>query len=481
MTYKLIHGECIQSMLAATPSSVHAIVCDPPYMLEFMGKSWDSPKMLGMATGVSGGFQGIPAGTPRPDVAKGDSQIFQQWCTAWGEAALRVLKPGGYALVFGSPRTAHRLVAGLEDAGFEVRDTIMWIYGEGMPKGKDLTVEIDKHLGVEREVVGERDPTKVEEGMSRWNEYRHDGKYAEPSGTRPITVPTSDEAKRWAGWSTCLKPMHEPIVVLRKPNAPGTTRTGRVSKKPMTNAQNLITHGVGALNVDACRVPHSSPEDLAESQAKNPGRNDAVTSDVYGAGRAQQSVNDKGRAPGNVIIDEEVAELLEGERKGRSRYFYCGKVKPKEKHAGVDGKNVHPTPKPIALMEYLVRLVTPEGGVVLDPFMGSGSTGIAALLAGFNFVGIELDGSYVEVARQRIAHWAPEQSGKVATGVLPVAEETPIAIAQSQSSEPSFDIYCSNGDCGIGIDPGRELTEEEKALSWLCGPCIAATQEVVPA
>lgn len=455
MPYRLIHGETIATLKAAKESSVDAIVCDPPYAIEFAGNDWDRPKMLGQATGISGGFQRIPAGTHRPDVSKQDPHVFQEWVTAWATEALRVLKPGGHLIAFGSPRTYHRLAAGLEDAGFEIRDSLMWLYGEGMPKGKDLTVEIDKHLGVEREVVGEVDPEKAEQGMARWNDYRH-GKYAELTGKRPVTVPTSDEAKKWDGWTTQLKPMHEPIVLARAPLAPGMTPTGRVSKKPKTVAQALVEDGLGAINVAATAIVDA---------------------------------DGKSRMPGNVILDEVAAEMVDDEAlksRAPSKFFYCPKAKPGEKNAGLEGKNPHQTVKPIAVMEWLIDLVTPFGGVVLDIFMGSGTTGIAAVTKGYTFVGIDIDPDYVHTAAARIAHWAPEITGAVVEGALPAPEVEPEVEPADTGIEvpaasPSFDIYCSQPDCGIGIDLGRPATDDEKALAWNCGPCAAKVAALVPA
>lgn len=407
MTHRIIHGDCIETMLAAKPESVHAVICDPPYAIDFMGKDWDNAQMLGQATGVSGGFQRIPAGTPRPDIAKSDPLMFQAWCTAWGEAAMRVLSPGGYLLAFGAPRTAHRLVAGLEDAGYEVRDTLMWMYGDGMPKGRDLTVAIDKLVGAERVQLG-RAAGVGSSNTQSLGEYR---------SSYEKTGPGSPEAQRWAGFQTCLKPMHEPIALLQKPLARGTTPTGRVSARPMTVAQNLLAHGVGALNLGACAIPGDGP---APDRALEPSRGNvyADSSKDFHVQPGQRSAPT--RMPGNVILDPAAAETLDAEAhrsKKPSRFFFCPKVKPKERHAGLElignGLNGHPTLKPIALMEWLCTLACPPGGVILDPFMGSGSTGIAALLGGFTFIGIERKREYVDVARARIAHWAPESRGQL--------------------------------------------------------------------
>lgn len=324
-------GDC-RDVLCDFADNVHdACVTDPPYELGFMGKAWDR-------SGIA--FQ---AATWAP--------VF------------RVLKPGAYLLAFGGTRTYHRMACAIEDAGFEVRDSLHWMYGTGMPKGK-----------------------------------------------------------------TVLKPGHEPIILARKP-LDGTI------------AANVKQWGVGALNIDACRIAHANAADLATSLAKNPGRDgETVASDVYGTGRPQQSVNTSGRWPANVVLDEGAAAELDaqsgtlhargntnptkrgdnvntygvangaeyrtfaGDSGGASRFFYVAKASTRERNTGCAVGNDHPTVKPIALMRHLVRLVTPAGGIVFDPFCGSGSTGVAALLEGLRFVGIEKSDEYIEIARQRIEH-----------------------------------------------------------------------------
>jgi DNA modification methylase len=440
MSYRLIQGDCIEVMRAAKAESVHAIVCDPPYGIDFMGKSWDKPgEMVGTALGLSGGYQKFPPGVKRPEMKRSDPHLFQQWCEAWAIEAMRVLKPGGHILAFGGTRMYHRLAAGIEDAGFEIRDTIMWMYGSGFPKSHNVGKSIDKLLGTtdDRPVVGTQ-----KDGVGAWNDYRH-GEGAYPLDSEvPVTAPGSDEAAAWHGWGTALKPALEPIVVARKPlRVPGAS-PGRSRKA--TVAQNVLEHGAGAYNIDACRIGYVDDGDLAAAAAaKNPGRDDLVTSDVYGAGRPQQSINAEGRWPANVIIDEEAGALLDAqsgiraagaspakkglgsarvygdaERSGvekdrvqldaggASRFFYCPKAGRKERDRGLEERgNMHATVKPIALMRYLIRLVVVEGGVILDPFMGSGSTGIAALLEGMKFVGIEQDAAYHAIAQSRIAAW----------------------------------------------------------------------------
>jgi hypothetical protein len=426
--------------------------------------------------------------------------------------AARVLKPGGHLLAFGGTRTYHRLTCAVEDAGFEVRDCLAWLYGSGFPKSLDVGKAIDKAAGAEREVLGVREAAGYPDGGTAVERNRV-GTVGDAIGIEvaaggvPLTAPATPEAQAWDGWGTALKPAHEPIVVARKPLA-GTV------------AGNVLAHGTGALNVDGCRI---------------------------GAGRGQQSVNAAGRWPANVVLSHadgcelvgyrevasdghhparrgasgygrhghhpessggglrghegleerhargEVVEAWEciegcpvalldaqapaagagapvrgdepssvtsgiygkfagrlegrfyGDAGGASRFFYSAKASTAERNAGLDGmperlkptwssgeaspgtfqaegtskaaRNPHPTVKPVDVMRWLVRLVTPPGGLVLDPFAGSGTTGIAAVLEGFDFVGVERDPDYLPIARARVAWWAPH-AGRETRAIL---------------------------------------------------------------
>jgi len=315
-TYTLHLGDNMEILKTVEDNSVDAIVTDPPYGLFFMGRKWDY------------------------DVASTDLWV----------ACLRVLKPGGHLLCFSGTRTYHRAVTYIEDAGFEIRDMIAWVYGSGFPKSLNISKAIDKKYGVESEV----------------------------------------EAKQWEGWGTALKPALEPIVLARKPLAAKTV------------AENVLQWGVGGLNIDECRVE---------------------TEDTW--------YNTEGRFPSNFVHDgsADVVGLLPN---NSARYFYCAKASKKDRDDGLDGfnigkvghgnlgpsierfntvgRNTHPTVKPTALMQYLVRLITPPNGIVLDPFMGSGSTGKACMLEGFNFIGIEKEQEYLEIAEARLCQTKASQS-----------------------------------------------------------------------
>ena len=395
----LYQGDCLDVLRTMPDCSVDACVTDPPYGLSFMGKAWDYD-------------------VPTVDV--------------WREV-LRVLKPGGHLLAFAGTRTQHRMAVAIEDAGFEIRDMIAWVYGSGFPKSLDVSKAIDKAAGAEREVVGSRRLTGTAriKGQAAYGATagRADEAYAEAAeinDTLQITAPATSEAQQWAGWGTALKPSWECITMARKP-LPGTV------------AACVLEHGTGALNVDGCRV---SAEGKSFDHLK--GRplmkiNNRRTDDESLNGAAQQAalakLKDLGRWPANLIHDgsDEVVGLFPqansarvgnpnnphrgvnhtassyGQGDGKvthdyrdtgsaARFFYCAKASRSERGKG----NTHPTVKPIDLMRYLCRLVTPPGGIVLDPFMGSGTTGIAARREGFQFSGIERDPDYFKIAEARI-------------------------------------------------------------------------------
>ena len=427
-------GDCVDVLKTLPDASVDAVVCDPPYFIAFMSKKWDNAE--------SGEAQ---------------EELHRAWCIE----ALRVLKPGGHLLAFGGTRTYHRLVCAVEDAGFEIRDCIMWCYGSGFPKSLDVSKAIDKAEGVEFQKVPASGVGFM--GPDRPNGYN-------PTKNRLIRAGESSEAaKQWEGWGTALKPAFEPVVVGRKPLA-GTV------------AENVVKHGTGALNIAATRIPFASAADEKESKDKNQHEDfgtEPLTGNVtYGDYSMVQpkNYNPPGRWPANLLLSHspscvhldadddtdlwacvpgcpvramdaqsgtsksggtpfrrpsgmgyhgaqgqsEVAGTC-GDTGGASRYFmrfdpadapfvYAPKANKKERNAGVEGGNKHPTVKPVAVMAYLCLLVTPPGGVILDPFMGSGSTGVAALREGFRFIGIEREAEYFDIAKHRIEHAEREKS-----------------------------------------------------------------------
>jgi site-specific DNA-methyltransferase (adenine-specific) len=359
-------------MMATLPdASVDAVVCDPPYELGFMGKAWD-------ASGIAY-----------------DVEVWRQ--------AFRVLKPGGHLLAFSGSRTYHRMTCAIEDAGFDIRDQIMWVYGSGFPKSLDVSKAIDRAAGAEREVVGNtgRNPHRLVKFKEQ------DGGRRAPTN-EDITVPATDAARQWSGWGTALKPAHEPICMARKPLV-GTV------------AANVLAHGTGAINVDGCRIATDDPT----SRTFKPSEYEGPSG--YRTVRTQETTtggSPLGRWPANFIHDgSDEATVGLGEA---ARFFYTAKASREDREEGCDDRelvrrtdgretesdsprlrtterrNPHPTVKPTELMRYLCRLVTPPGGTVLDPFTGSGSTGRGAVLEGFNFIGCELSPEYAEIARARI-------------------------------------------------------------------------------
>lgn len=465
MTWEVRHGDCIALMRAMPDASVDAVVTDPPYELGFMGKSWD-------ASGIAFNVE------------------------VWAEA-LRVLKPGGHLLAFSGSRTYHRMACAIEDAGFHVRDQIMWLYGSGFPKSLDVSKAVDaidraqasrqraltftawmRSTGITaREIdnvtgtnmgghyltdaqqpsVATADlfdllrpllptvPEQIEELVrSRTVDSENMKRRAvvgEHKGTSPgcnmrtgmlgddkdavgvVTAPATDDARRWSGWGTALKPAHEPICMARRP-LDGTV------------AANVLKHGTGAINVDGCRIR------LADGEAARTGNTERSSAVGYGVASWHKSgtTPNHGRWPANVLHDGS-DEATEGLRDA-ARYFYCAKASRADREHGCEDlparsgaeaverdedsagmaspragagrtaasvRNHHPTVKPTELMRYLCRLVTPPDGLVLDPFTGSGSTGRGAVMEGFRFIGCEQSEEYVAIARARIAAAASGQ------------------------------------------------------------------------
>ena len=391
--FTLYVGNSLDVMPTLPPSSVDSIVSDPPYGLSFMGKEWD---------------HGVPG------------EAF------WREA-LRVAKPGAHLLAFGGTRTFHRLAVAIEDAGWEIRDCVMWVYGSGFPKSLDVRKAIDKVAGAEREVVGINEAAvRKPKRDTTWT-----GDVWGDNGAT-ITAPATPEARQWAGWGTALKPAWEPVIVARKP-LEGTV------------AENVLKYGTGGINVDGCRVGTDGGTTKANiRKGETNGERAGMSFGENISFRCDIATINAGRWPANVIHDgsEEVHNLLPESKDGvavkrnggggtgmfgwgkstigtpdvgyngsgsAARFFYCAKASKADRDEGCEG-NHHPTVKPTDLMRYLVRLVTPPGGVVLDPFMGSGSTGRGALLEGCRFVGIDLSDEYATIARERIAACVAEPS-----------------------------------------------------------------------
>ena len=368
----LIQGDCLEILKTLPDNSVDACVTDPPYGLKFMGKKWDY-----------------------------DVPTVEQW-----KEVLRVMKPGAFLLSFGGTRTYHRMVVNIEDAGFEIRDQIQWLYGSGFPKSLNISKNIDKMKGAEREVVG----TRISEG-GRSGGNSEFSKILNQPKLIDITAPATPEAIQWDGYGTALKPANEPICLARKP----------LSEK--TVAENVLKWGTGGLNIDGCRVEGNMGNDRALGKPRR--------TDNTKFGKANETLNPQsplGRFPANVITDgsDEVVGLfpdttggakaakgkegrsffnagnyhLNGERieydsGSAARFFYCAKASKAERGEG----NTHPTVKPLKLMCYLCRLVTPPGGTVLDCYVGSGTTGVAAQIEGFDFIGIDKD---IAIATRRI-------------------------------------------------------------------------------
>lgn len=419
-SYKIYNGDMLDMLQVIEPESIDAIVCDPPYELGFMNKSWDS-------TGIA----------------------FKK--ETW-QNCFEVLKPGGYLLAFGGSRTYHRIACAIEDAGFEIRDCVMYLYGTGFPKSMDIAKALEAKL-----TLGSSNPKDFKklngEQITRGNwgyatmqleqGYRNKNYDTEAESETYLgkLEPTTDLAKEWQGWGTCLKPAYEPIIVARKPFK------GSV-------VDNIIKYRVGGLNIDECRVKNTNADnyDLEKRQVSKAvgSNNDGWFLDKMRNYSTKHGVVDNGRFPANVITDgsEEVAKGMPNTtstpiaEESAMRYFYSAKASKKDRDEGLDNlndgllrrvrpdknddkptglnkdprfapvvrKNIHPTCKPTELMQYLVRLVSPKGATILDPFMGSGSTGKAVMFenrerdANYKFIGIELTDEYLPIAQARIEY-----------------------------------------------------------------------------
>lgn len=525
--WALVEGDCVAAMGLLPPDSVDAVVCDPPYFLSFMGRSWDTPDA---------------AQDDDSDASTAQPVVMQQRHTAWLREAFRVLKPGGHVVAFGGTRTHHRLFVAAEDAGFEVRDMLAWLHGQGFPKSMDVSKAIDDAAGVERPVVGKYQPPNGQD----WNlkQAEDPGAEAAPgtftaSGRRTldVTAPATEDGRRWQGWGTALKPAVEPILLARKPLG------------GLNIAGNVLRHGTGALNIDASRI--RAPGEVVANTGRGDGP--AASKGVYGDGQVEgphQTPGQRlGRFPANVVLSHADGCVLNGMKKvqgtaphavrssvercdgremfsrkngevvnygdvtgmedvedwacvegcpileldrqsgpagafapvpvggakdsrrgiygdfasqvssldrgswygdsgGASRFYYCAKASTSERwfwcrvcgdaygdesrHSAHErrcatcGKDYplskhkahrdhdtdrnleqHPTQKPLALMEWLTALVCRPDGVVLDPFSGSGTTGVAATKRGFRFIGCERERNYAAITRRRIEGDSP--------------------------------------------------------------------------
>ena len=496
MKVELHLGDCLEVLATLPENSVDTCITDPPYGLEFMGKDWDAPWKDGKASkefntsckGKLGGFKQLPNNSrvnnlrcencgkwkfssnpctcekPKFPNARLMSMIaFQDWTYQWAQAVYRVLKPGAILLAFGGTRTYHRMVCAIEDAGFEIRDTIAWVYGSGFPKSYDISKGIDKQAGAKREVVGIRKEYAARACKNNFEQFTAINPSEKGINSKEfqshmgeITAPATPAAQLWHGWGTALKPAFEPIIVAMKP-IDGTF------------VNNALTWGVAGLWIDGGRVDGKPRTTHKDGNFTGNSSKDAIFPMPN-----IRTTEPSGRFPANLIHDgsDEVVELFPytgksgiavrknsggntfggdkpkppmddmgyGDEGSAARFFYCAKASRSERNAGLEGmpnvrikgqpsyldeggtnnwtgkenhaiysQNHHPTVKPIELMRYLVRLTkTPTGGVVLDPFMGSGTTGIACVLEGREFIGIEREADYLKIAEKRIAYWAKQ-------------------------------------------------------------------------
>lgn len=352
---EVVCSDCLEYLRGLPDASVDAVVTDPPYGLAFMGAGWDS-------------------------FGKGPDAYRLAMLPVFVEL-LRVCKPGAHLLCFGGTRTYHRLACAVEDAGWEVRDCLMWVYGSGMPHSLDVSKAIDKAAGAERRVVGHK-----RAGDKRGGNY-HGTSDRGVTLTLDVTEPATEDARRWEGWGTALKPAWEPVLLARAP-IDGTV------------AANVLAHGTGAINVDASRVPSEAGEGRWPANLAHDGSDEVMAAFPEAKG---QIASRKAMPKTSVNCYGSYGEASEFPKRGDSgsaaRFFYCAKASKAERGEGND----HPTVKPMALMEWLVGLVAARGGVVLDPFCGSGSTLVAAARMGIEFIGIDSDPHFCDIARARVS------------------------------------------------------------------------------
>lgn len=426
MTINVIHADSREALRDIPDASVDSCVCDPPYALVSIAKRLGNATQEDLDKNFIRRRVSGQAGSPYAKAASGF--MGKKWDTGetafdpafWVEV-LRVLKPGAHLVAFGGTRTFHRLVCAIEDAGFEIRDQLAWLFGSGFPKSHDVSKGIDRAVGAEREIVGVAD-SRGRDGANRAVVVSTSEGYGfATKGGIEVTAPATEAARQWQGWGTALKPAHEPICLARKPLI-GTV------------AANVLQHGTGALNIDASRVAVDPEADA--SQLRTMSRSQREGGDGWGmstvSGDTPQVVRAEGRWPANVIHDgsEEVlrgfpeSDAVSMRENGSStpnayfggasyevgargfldsgsaaRFFYTAKADAEDRLG-----SKHPTVKPVDLMAYLIKLVTPPGGLVLDPFAGSGTTGMACMREGFRAVLIEREVEYVEDIKRRLAH-----------------------------------------------------------------------------
>jgi DNA modification methylase len=370
-------GDCLENIDMLPDNSVDAIVTDPPYHLTSVVKRFgkESSAPAKDYTGVKEGATGAYARTSRGFMGKewdGGDIAFRP--ETW-KKFLRVLKPGGHMVAFSAPKCSHRMVCAIEDAGFEIRDGLMWIFATGFPKSLNVSKAIDKAAGAEREVIQTERVRDIRNGNGRalGEGINASGRDGPVYMDREITAPATDAAREWQGWGTALKPAYEPICLARKP----------LSEK--TVAENVLRWGTGAINVDGCRVGDEQTETVRNGNSGGVkfGRDE----------RVGRWLNPPGRFPANLCHDgseDVLAGFPETASGSAARFFYSAKA-DKDDRAG----SKHPTVKPVALKRWLARMITPPGGLILDPFAGTGTTAQAALLEGFNCILMEREAEYV--------------------------------------------------------------------------------------
>jgi site-specific DNA-methyltransferase (adenine-specific) len=389
VSVRLEHGDCREVIKTMADCSVDSCVTDPPYSLQTINKRFAKVGRNDKTWSKSGPHQRTARGFMNQKWDTGETAFDPAW---WSEV-YRVLKPGAHLVAFSGTRTYHRMACAIEDAGFEIRDQLGWAFATGFPKSHDVSKGIDKAAGATREVI-EEGPTvrRIRPGADQGKDGTWE-KLGDRTYTHAVTAPATADAAIWEGWGTAIKPAWEPICLARKPLSESTV------------AANVLKWGTGALNIDGCRVEFAGDGDEVESKGKNQHGDfgtGPMTNRVYGKfSKDRENYDPTGRWPANLLLDgsDDVLAAFPGcGSSSAARFFFSAKADADDR---CDSK--HPTVKPVALMRWLARLVTPPGGLVLDPFSGSGTTGVACLREGFECILIEREDQYAADIRHRIA------------------------------------------------------------------------------
>lgn len=417
---EIVNDDCLNYLKELPDNSIDCIVTDPPAGIGFMNKEWDCFNKREWGKKNEEGKNDLKVKKNfeiLPRYQNYSRENFISWLQIIAKECLRVLKPGAHALVWALPKTSHWTATAWENAGFEVRDRIIHCFGSGFPKNLNIGKAVDNLLGNERRVIRKKCLPDIRGGAYGTTNPKQNGSY------NFLEIQETSGNSEWEGWGTALKPAVEDWWLLRKP-----------LEKGLNVAENVLKWGTGGININECRIPLLNEKDTTYKKPSDCKNNKEAGTNFISSNKVGFFTDNwkLGRFPSHLIIDdsEEVKSLFPN---NTSRFFYCAKASRKERNIGLENnqckevkrqglcgehknplhQNYHPTVKPIKLMEYLIKLICPQKGIVLDPFMGSGSTGVAAVNLSRNFIGIEKEKDYFEIAKKRIEYYIKEKSKKL--------------------------------------------------------------------